>query len=331
MNSATMGVALLQVEDEGKAGGLLTFPDRPAAPVEPAWLGQVRVSVVIPAMNEAANLPHVLPRIPPWVHEVILVDGASTDGTAEVARRLRPDIRVVQQRGRGKGDALRAGFAAAEGEIVAMLDADGSTDPTEIPAYVGALLSGADFAKGTRFIQGAGTSDMQWYRALGNFGFVLLVRLLFAGQYTDLCYGYNAFWRRVLPALQLDGSGFEIETMMNVRALKAGLVVAEVPSFEHRRIYGVSRLRTIPDGMRVLRTIFRERLTRTTRAMQPGALETDGARLAVIVPVGASARVTLPVETGPVADGSLHVLATATDSRHVDATGGARAEAAVAR
>src|SRR5688500_16912424 len=88
-----------------------------------------RVREVIPARNEAPNLPHVLPKSPAWVDEVILVDGRSTDGTVAAARQLYPDIRVVDQEGRGKGAALRAGFAAASGDIVVMLDADGSTDP----------------------------------------------------------------------------------------------------------------------------------------------------------------------------------------------------------
>lgn len=218
------------------------------------------VSVVIPTLNEAENLPHVLPRIPRDVHEVILVDGHSTDGTVEVARHLRPSIRVVQQDGKGKGNALRCGFAAVTGDIIVMLDADGSTDPAEIPLFVGALLAGADFVKGSRFLQGGGTADMPLFRKFGNWGFVLLVRNFFGGSYSDLCYGYNAFWRRVLPYLALDCDGFEVETMMNVRALRAGLRVAEVPSFEASRVYGTGRLQTFPDGWRVLKTIFKERV-----------------------------------------------------------------------
>ncbi len=217
------------------------------------------VSVVIPALNEAANLPHVLPKIPPWVYEVLLIDGRSTDDTVEVARRLRPDIRIVTQEGRGKGAALRTGFASARGDIIVTLDADGSTDPGELPAFVGVLLAGADFAKGSRFLEGGGTCDMPLLRRLGNWGFVRAVRLLFGSEYTDLCYGYNAFWARVLPSLYLDGDGFEIETLMNVRALRAGLKVAEVPSFEARRVQGVSRLRALPDGWRAAKTILRER------------------------------------------------------------------------
>jgi glycosyltransferase involved in cell wall biosynthesis len=220
------------------------------------------ISVVIPALNEAANLPYVIPRIDDSVDEVVLVDGYSTDGTIGIARQLRGDIRVIAQEGRGKGAALRTGFAAAKGDIIVMLDADGSTDPAEIPVFVGALRAGADFVKGSRFLQGGGTSDMPWYRRLGNGGFVTIVRLLFAGRYSDLCYGYNAFWADVLPALDLDADGFEIETVMNIRALKAGLKVAEVPSFEHERRYGSSGLKTFRDGWRVLRTIFKERFSR---------------------------------------------------------------------
>ncbi len=220
------------------------------------------VSVVIPAMNEAKNLPHVLPRIPKWVDEVILVDGRSTDDTVEVARRLLPRVRIVHQKGRGKGEALRAGFNTARGEIIVMLDADGSTDPAEIPLFVATLRAGADFAKGSRFVQGGDTADMPLYRNLGNWAFVLFVRFLFGGRYSDLCYGYNAFWARLLPHLHLDGDGFEIETMMNVRALYGGFRIAEVPSVEAIRIHGVSNLRTFPDGWRVLMTILKERFAR---------------------------------------------------------------------
>ena len=227
------------------------------------------ISVIVPAMNEAANLPHVLPRIPTDVLEVILVDGNSTDDTVSVARSVLPSIRIVKQHGRGKGAALRTGFAAARGDIIVMLDADGSTAPEEIPSFVRALTDGADFVKGSRFLPGGGTADMQLYRKLGNATFVGMVRLLFGGSYTDLCYGYNAFWRHVVPRLALDGDGFEIETMMNVRALKIGLRVTEVPSFESHRIHGESNLHTIPDGMRVLRTIIRERLSGPIRAVPP--------------------------------------------------------------
>jgi glycosyltransferase involved in cell wall biosynthesis len=222
------------------------------------------VSVIIPALNEAENLPYVLRDIPTdYVDEVILVDGHSTDETVAVARAIMPDIRVIEQPDKGKGDALRAGFEAATGDIIVAIDADGSTDPREIPAFVGALLAGADYVKGSRFLQGGGTDDMPLYRQAGNWGLTMLVRVLFGGKYTDLCYGYNAFWRHALPLLALDADGFEIETLMNIRALRAGLKVAEVCSFEAPRIHGEGRLRAFPDGWRVLKTIVRERFQPT--------------------------------------------------------------------
>src|SRR5437773_12489620 len=98
-----------------------------------------RISVVIPALNEARNLRHVLPLIPSFVHEILLVD-ISTDETVIVVEQLRPTIRppihIIKQIGNGKGDALRVGFAACVGDIIVTLDADGSTDPRELPLFV---------------------------------------------------------------------------------------------------------------------------------------------------------------------------------------------------
>jgi glycosyltransferase involved in cell wall biosynthesis len=221
----------------------------------------VRISVVIPALNEERNLPHVLARLPAGLHEVIVVDGHSTDGTLEVVRRLRPDARIVLQSGRGKGNALAAGFAACTGDVVVTLDADGSADAAEIPRFVAALSCGADFVKGSRFAQGGASSDITLARRLGNGALNALVNALYGTSYTDLCYGYNAFWARCLPYMHVDCDGFEVETLMNVRIAKAGLVIHEVPSHERDRIYGTSNLHAVRDGTRVLRTILQERLS----------------------------------------------------------------------
>ena len=232
-------------------------------------VSQQRVSVVIPTLNEARNLEHVFAALPTGLHEVILVDGHSTDGTPDVARRLLPSVRVITQTRRGKGNALACGFAAVTGDIIVMIDADGSTDPAEIPSFVAALTSGADFAKGSRFAPGAGSSDITPLRRLGNRALGTVVNAMFRTRYSDLCYGYNAFWAKHLPVFGLTpdspgqqpvwGDGFEIETLLNLRAATAGLTIAEVPSFEHARLHGTSNLNTFRDGQRVLRTIVSER------------------------------------------------------------------------
>jgi glycosyltransferase involved in cell wall biosynthesis len=240
-------------------------PRRNPKLLTPVSRASLRVSVVIPALNEARNLPYVLGNLPEGLFEVLLVDGLSSDETMEVARLMMPQIRFVRQTGHGKGNALACGFAACRGDIVVMLDADGSADPGEIPAFVGALLGGADFAKGTRFIQGGGSDDMTWIRKLGNRALTSLVNMLYETSYTDLCYGYNAFWTHCLPAIDVDCTGFEVETLIGVRVANAGLRVIEVASYELERVHGTSNLNTFRDGWRVLRTIVKERIPKRRR------------------------------------------------------------------
>jgi glycosyltransferase involved in cell wall biosynthesis len=229
-----------------------------------------RVSVVIPTLNEERNLPHVFALLPRQIHEVVIVDGHSVDQTLDVARSLRPDVRIVMQTRKGKGNALACGFEAATGDIIAAIDADGSTDPGEIPRFVQALLDGADLAKGTRFVHGGGSTDITPLRRLGNRMLSTSVNVLYGTRYSDLCYGFNVFWKHYAPVFDLIamspgntspmwGDGFEIETLINIRAAVAGLRITEVPSFEHPRIHGESNLRTFHDGFRILRTIFTER------------------------------------------------------------------------
>jgi Glycosyl transferase family 2 len=231
--------------------------ERPVSLVRASDLAQlgVRISLVIAALNEEQNLPYVFARLPEGLHEVIVVDGHSEDATVSVARALRPDVRILTQTGIGKGNALAEGFASCTGDIIVSLDADGSTDPAEIPRFVAALINGADFVKGSRFAQGGATADMTFVRMVGNRVLNAIVNVLYGTHYTDLCYGYNAFWARCLPYMRVDCNGFEVETLINVRIAKAGLVVHEVPSYEHIRVSGRSNLHAIRDGCRVMHTI----------------------------------------------------------------------------
>jgi glycosyltransferase involved in cell wall biosynthesis len=226
---------------------------------DPQRLREPRVSVVIPARDEAAYLPTVLASLPDDVFEIVLVDGASTDGTPDVARACRPEVRAIEQTAKGKGDALIQGFAAARGDIIVMFDGDGSASAEEIPRFVEALKAGADLAKGSRFIDGGGSADITLIRRLGNVFLRGTVNRLFKTKYTDLCYGFNAIWARCLPELGLDCRGFEFESLLNIRAACAGLEIREVPSYEERRLNGASNLNAVRDGLRILRLILRKR------------------------------------------------------------------------
>jgi glycosyltransferase involved in cell wall biosynthesis len=266
------------------------------------------VSVVVPALNEARNIPHVFERIPSDVHEVILVDGFSVDGTVAVAREARPTVRILRQTRMGKGNAVACGVAAATGDIIAMVDADGSADPAEIPRFVDALLAGADFAKGSRFLESGGSSDITRLRTLGNHLLTSFFNMCYGRNYTDLCYGFNVFWRQHAPIIGLDatsppptdgdgrlwGDGFEVETLIHVRVAQAGLIVAEVPSFEHSRIHGVSNLNAFRDGRRVLHTILSERQfrrkPRTEAKQSPMRIQPD-AMIEVVPETAASPKV----------------------------------------
>ncbi|MCU1503838.1 MAG: glycosyl transferase family 2 [Ilumatobacteraceae bacterium] len=218
------------------------------------------VSVVVPTLNEALNLPFVFSTLNDLdlKIEIVVVDGRSNDDTVRVATCLREDVVVVHEPRKGKGAALQAGFAAANGDIIVMLDSDGSADGREIPAFVAALTAGADFAKGSRFAVGGGSADITWSRRTGNGALNQLVNRVFGAKFSDLCYGYNAFWRDCLPYLHVDCDGFEVETLLTIRAVKSGLRITEVPSYESSRIHGNSNLNATKDGLRVLRTIMAE-------------------------------------------------------------------------
>jgi glycosyltransferase involved in cell wall biosynthesis len=228
---------------------VVSFPASPAT-----------ISLIIPTLNEERNIAWVLERVPSFVDEILLIDGRSTDRTVEVALTLRPDIVVIREPQPGKGVALRTGFAQASGDIVIMLDADGSMDPGEIEQFVAAIENGADVVKGSRYLPGGGSVDISRLRWLGNAGLLRTANLLYRTSYSELCYGYMAFRRSAIAELDLRATGFEIETEIVVRATRAGFRIDEVASFESHRRFGTSHLHTFRDGWRVLKTLIRERL-----------------------------------------------------------------------
>ncbi|MFC7404462.1 glycosyltransferase family 2 protein [Georgenia alba] len=216
------------------------------------------VSVVIPTMNEALNIAEVLKVMPP-VAELIVVDSESTDGTVEAVLEQWPDAVIIRQGRNGKGAAMRAGFAAASRENIVAIDADGSMDPREIPAFIAMFERGFDVVKGSRAACGGGSTDLTPLRAAGNRGLCTLYNVAFRSNMSDLCYGFIGFRRRVLPSLALYADGFEIEAQILCHAQLAGMRIAEVPSLELDRIHGETNLRTWSDGYRVLKAILRSR------------------------------------------------------------------------
>jgi len=223
-------------------------------------LNQPKISVLMCAWNEADTLPLVLPRIPAWVNEVVLVDGHSVDGTVEIARSLRNDIRVVYQPGKGKGDAVRYGISQCHDGIIVMLDADGETDPQEMDRFVSPLYQGYDFVKGSRFHPGF-FPRRAVHRALGALALTGVFNILFLCVYTDITSGYNAFWSKAIKRLDLGTDGdFATEPVLLARARKAGLKMKEVGHKNQGRLGGVAKVPTWwKHGAWILKTVIYER------------------------------------------------------------------------
>jgi len=220
------------------------------------------ISVIIPTLNEAGNLPYVLNTIPHWVDEIVIVDGRSDDDTERIAKVLRPDVRIVHELRRGKGAALKAGLKASKGDMLIALDADGSMDGAEIGKFRDALLAGAEYVKGSRFAPGAGSADITAFRRFGDGGICFLLWLFFGAHYSDATYGYFGLRSDCVDRIGIDTDGFEVETLIGIRARRAKLRTSEVPCFESRRIHGTSNLHAARDGLRIFRVIVKERLRR---------------------------------------------------------------------
>lgn len=239
-------------------------------PTTPTRAGEaMTVSLVIPSLDEALNLATVIPTIPAG-YEVVVVEGSRYRKTQELLARIRPDAVLVEQTRYGKGNALACGFAVATGEVIVTFDADGSAGAEEIGSFVAAIEAGADFARGTRNHAAGGSDDITALRDAGNRGLTVLSNLLFGTRFSDLCYGFNAFRRELLPVIALPppeaahgrrqwGDGFEVETIIHSRVVRSGAVIVEVPSHEHKRVHGVSNLNAWRDGKRVLGALLRER------------------------------------------------------------------------
>jgi len=217
------------------------------------------VSVVICTKNEADNLPHVLPKIPQWVDEIILVDGNSIDSTIKVARQLCPRIRVLVQPGKGKGDAIKQGIIEARGDIIVTLDADGQTNPQEMGELIKPLLNGYDFTKGSRLAKGR-PKNMPFHRWLGNSAIALTCNMLYRTKFTDLCSGYNAFLRkRFLDINPWTKENWGYEPLLIARVLNHKLKIIEISHSYSKRINGTSRLPDFKQGLTAILILVRER------------------------------------------------------------------------
>lgn len=212
----------------------------------------------MPVLNEAEGLAVTLPLLPQYVSDVIVVDGGSTDASRSVVGEIRPDATFIHQEGRGKGNALKAGIRLATGDIIVTMDADGSMDPHDIDSAIVVLLDGYHFVKGSRCLPGGGSDDFTVVRKAGNAFLTSVTNRAVGRRFTDITYGFNAYWREVETLVHDLDEGFEFEIQLAVRAARSGLRTAEVPCYEATRVGGTSKLHAVKDGVRILRSIVTE-------------------------------------------------------------------------
>jgi glycosyltransferase involved in cell wall biosynthesis len=229
-----------------------------------AWVGGVGsdttlVSVVIPCLNEAANIERCVRTALEVLSrnaldgEVLVVDNASEDDSAALAAAA--GARVVHEPRRGYGSAYLAGFAAARGRYIVMADADLTYDFNEIPRFVAELEQGAELVMGDR-MDNIQPGAMPWlHRYIGNPALTGLLNLFFNTGVTDAHCGMRALRRDVLPRLDLRTTGMEFASEMVIRAAKADLRIAEFPIEYHPR-GGESKLSSFRDGWRHLRFLL---------------------------------------------------------------------------
>jgi len=216
-------------------------------------------TAILAALDEAATIGDVVRGCLRYVDEVVVVDDGSRDGTAEEAAAAGARV-LRNERNLGKGASLRRAAAAARGEVLVTLDADGQDDPADIPALLSALEAGADLVIGSRFRGDFRPGAITPVNRLGNLALTAAFNLLYGVRLSDTQAGFRAIRRALWQRLPLRAEGYEVETEVLVRSLSAGARVVEVPVTRRAREHGRSALHGLRDGSRILACMLRLRL-----------------------------------------------------------------------
>lgn len=228
------------------------------------------VTLFIPTLNEAEGMRQIMPRVKrEWVDQILVVDGHSTDGTADYARSLGYD--VVLQRRRGIRHAMIEGFEHVKGEYVITFSPDGNSVPELIPELIAKIREGYDLVIASRYLGAAHSEDDDVVTRFGNWLFTTLVNLLFGGHYTDAFVIYRIYRTDLLWELELDRDSrywperllntvVGLELLLSVRAAKRKLRIAEIPGDEPPRLAGERKLQVLRWGAAHLLQLLYERL-----------------------------------------------------------------------
>lgn len=223
------------------------------------YAGRDRITVVIPTLNEAQTVGEIIAGCRPYTSDILVVDGHSPDGTAELARSL--GTRVVFDHGKGKGEAIRTVIPHLERDVTVFIDADGSHDPDSIPALVAPILAGeADHVSGSRLI--GGSSELhggfdECFRLMGSSLITACINHRFQVRLSESQNGFRAIRTAVLRDLGLQENITTIEQEMIMKTLKKGYRMAEVPTHEQKRKAGYSKISVRKVAFRYVYTLVK--------------------------------------------------------------------------
>lgn len=221
----------------------------------------MKTSVIIPTRNEEGAIGRVLKEIPKHIiSEIIVIDGHSTDNTAkEAAAELRiGKDKFILQKKKGFGAALLEAFKVAKGDVIVIMNGDGSHNPKDIPALLEKIKQGYEYVIASRYIKGGRSDDDTLIRFIGNRTLTFLTNLLHGSDVTDSLHFFTAISRNGLKKIHPTSSGFEFCIEILIRAHKAGLKFAEVPVVERRRYAGKSKVNIFSAGLKILGMILRK-------------------------------------------------------------------------
>jgi SAM-dependent methyltransferase len=226
-------------------------------------------TTVIPCRNERGNIDKAIARMPHFCddHEIIFVEGHSSDGTLEEIHRVisahpDQDIKVLVQPGKGKADAVRAGFGIARGDILMILDADLTMPPEDLPKYYQAIISGkGEFINGSRLVYPMEQDAMRFLNHIANSFFSILFTYLLNQRFTDTLCGTKALYRKHYTRIAENRSFFgdfdpfgDFDLIFG--ATKLNLKVTEVPIRYTSREYGISQISRFSHGLLLVRMVL---------------------------------------------------------------------------
>ena len=221
----------------------------------------MKVTLILPAKNEEGCIGKVLQEVPKkLVDEILVIDGHSTDNTVkEVEKYLRPrKDKIITQKSRGYGGAFIEGIKEASGDVIIMMDADGSHNPADIPFLLNKIKEGYDYVMSSRYTAGARSFDDTFIRWLGNQLFTKITNIVHNMHVTDSLYLLTAVKKKDLEKLNLKCKGFEFCTEVIIKASNAGLRFAEISAIERARYNGDSKVSVFTDGLKILMMIFKK-------------------------------------------------------------------------